>query len=196
MPPSALEAALDTGRYVVMGVSGAGKSLIGSRLARALGSDFAEGDDYHPPENVARMRSGTPLTDADRQGWLAALAARLLDARRAGKGLVIAASALKRSYRDLLRGGDPDVQFILLTAPRPLIAERLENRHGHYMPAVLLDSQLATLEIPSPDEGAWIYDAEQAPDEIIAQLTSRIRANMGARTAPRGVGKPPSEDDA
>lgn len=165
---------IDTGRFVIMGVAGAGKTLIGSRLASALGVEFVEGDDYHPPENVARMRSGTPLTDADRQGWLAALASRLMDARRAGKGLVVAASALKRSYRDLLRAGDPDVRFVLLGAPRELIAERLENRRGHYMPPILLDSQLAILEIPGADEKAWVFDAQQAPEAIVNDLVARI----------------------
>ena len=169
---------MDTGRYVIMGVAGAGKTLIGSRLASALGVEFVEGDDYHPPENVERMRSGTPLTDTDRQGWLAALAARLLDARRAGKGLVVAASALKHAYRDLLRAGDPDVRFILLGAPREVIAERLENRQGHYMPAILLDSQLAILEIPGADEHAWVYDAEQTPDAIVSDLAARISRTM------------------
>jgi gluconokinase len=174
---------MGTGRYVIMGVAGAGKTLIGTRLARALGVEFVEGDDYHPPENVERMRSGTPLTDADRQGWLAALASRLMDARRADKGLVIAASALKRAYRDLLRAGDPDVRFVLLAAPRELIAERLENRKGHYMPPILLDSQLAILELPGADEEAWIYDAEQTPDAIVSDLVARI--NRASRTDER-----------
>ena len=166
-----------------MGVAGAGKTLVGSRLARALGFAFVEGDDYHPPENVARMSAGIPLTDDDRQGWLAALAARVLDARRAGEGLVAAASVLKRSYRDLLRASDPDVRFILLDAPRPLIAERLENRHGHFMPAVLLDSQLATLEPPTADERAWTCDANQSPDALVEQLAARIREELAARPA-------------
>lgn len=170
---------MDTGRYVIMGVAGAGKTLIGSRLARALGVDFAEGDDYHPPENIARMSAGIPLNDADRQGWLAALAARIMDARRAGTGLVVAASVLKRAYRDLLLAGDPELRFVLLTAPRPLIAERLEHRTGHYMPPILLDSQLAILEPPSADERAWVYDAAESPDAIVNELARRIR-----RTAP------------
>ena len=175
---------MHTGRFVIMGVAGAGKTLIGSALARALGMEFVEGDDYHPPENVERMRSGTPLTDADRQGWLAALAARLMDARRAGKGLVVAASALKRAYRDILRAGDPDVRFVLLAAPRELIAERLEQRTGHYMPPILLDSQLAILEIPGADEKCWLYDAEQAPDAIVNDLVARITSESSTAGNP------------
>src|SRR5881397_2767208 len=99
-----------TGLYVMMGVSGSGKSLIGAQLARALGVAFVEGDDLHPPDNVQRMAAGTPLTDDDRRGWLVAIAARLQEAQRAGIGLVVSCSALKRSYRDLLRSaGDADV---------------------------------------------------------------------------------------
>jgi gluconokinase len=174
---------MDTGRYVIMGVAGAGKTLIGSRLAHSLGVDFAEGDDYHPPENVARMSAGIALNDEDRQGWLSALAARIMDARRAGTGLVVAASALKRSYRDLLRSADPELRFVLLTAPKLTIAERLEHRTGHYMPPVLLDSQLAILEPPSADERAWVYNAEERPEEIVTDLVARIRRHSAT---PRG----------
>lgn len=160
------------GRYVLMGVAGAGKSLIGSTLARALHVDFVEGDAYHPPENVARMAAGIPLTDDDRLGWLRALAERLAQAAAAGEGLVMACSALKRSYRDLLRMRDPSVRFILLHGAPALIAERLALRRGHYMPPSLLGSQLATLEIPSPDEGAWTCDVSASPDEIVAALVA------------------------
>lgn len=160
------------GRYVVMGVAGAGKSLIGSALARALGVDFVEGDAYHPPENVARMAAGIPLTDDDRLGWLRALADRLGEAAAAEEGLVMACSALKRKYRDLLRAGDPTVRFILLRGPEALLAERLAARRGHYMPASLLGSQLATLENPGPDEGAWACDVAATPDAIVAALVA------------------------
>ena len=167
------------GRYVVMGVAGAGKTLIGSRLARALGSEFVEGDEYHPPANVAKMAAGVPLTDADRAGWLGALAARISDARREGRPLVVAASVLKRAYRDMFRAVDPEVQFILVTAPRPVIAERLEHRTGHYMPPSLLDSQLAILEPPDADERAWVYDNERPPDVIVADIAARISPTHG-----------------
>jgi gluconokinase len=159
-----------------MGVAGAGKSRIGAAFAHALGVDFVEGDAYHPPGNVARMAAGIPLTDDDRLGWLRALADRLGEAAGADRGLVMACSALKRSYRDLLRARDPSVRFILLHGDRALIAERLAGRRGHYMPASLLDSQLATLEIPSPGEGAWVYDVAEPPDVIVSALVARAAA--------------------
>jgi gluconokinase len=159
-----------------MGVAGAGKTLIGSRLARTLGVEFVEGDEYHPAANVAKMAAGIPLTDDDRRGWLDALSARIAAARRVERGLVVAASVLKREYRDVFRAADGAVQFILLTAPRPVIAGRLEHRTGHYMPPSLLDSQLAILEPPDADERAWVYDNERAPDVIVAGIAARIRA--------------------
>ena len=162
-------------RYVVMGVSGAGKTLIGTRLARSLGIPFVEGDDYHPPDNVARMAAGIPLTDADRLGWLGAIAARIAEARRNDEGLVIACSALKRKYRDLLRVADPALRFIHLAGERPLLAERLLQRRGHFMPSTLLDSQLSTLEAPSPEEHAWVYDIAEAPEAIVSALVARAR---------------------
>jgi gluconokinase len=146
------------GLYVVMGVSGSGKSLIGALLARALDIEFVEGDAYHSPENVARMSAGIPLTDEDRQAWLAAIATRLSEARRAGVGLVVACSALKRSYRDVLRAGRADMQFVYLEGTRLLLEQRLAGRRGHFMPSSLLDSQLAILEPPSPDEHASVCD--------------------------------------
>jgi gluconokinase len=158
-----------------MGVSGCGKTLLGEGLARALNVEFVEGDAYHPPENVARMAAGIPLTDADRQGWLTALAARIAEAKRAGVGLVVSCSALKRSYRDLLRAGADDVRFIYLKGSRELIAARLAARQGHFMPPSLLDSQLATLEEPSPDEHPWVFDITLAPESILADLAARAK---------------------
>ena len=165
---------MHTGLYVMMGVCGSGKSLIGAQLARALHIEFVEGDGLHPPENVHRMAAGIPLTDDDRRGWLIAIAARLRDAKRAGIGLVVSCSALKRSYRDLLRSvGAADVRFVYLAGSRALLAERMANRRGHFMPASLLESQLAILEEPSPDEGAWLCDIRQAPHAIVADLVTR-----------------------
>lgn len=165
---------MHTGLYVVMGVCGSGKSLIGAALARELGVEFVEGDALHPPDNVKRMTAGIPLTDDDRQGWLIAIATRLREARRAGAGLVISCSALKRKYRDLLRSaGDAEVQFVHLAGDRALIADRLANRRGHYMPPSLLDSQLAILEEPSRDEDAWTCDIRQTPESIVADLVRR-----------------------
>jgi len=163
-----------TGLYVIMGVSGSGKSLIGAQLARALDVEFLEGDALHPPDNVKRMAAGIPLTDDDRHGWLLAIAARLRDAKRAGIGLVVSCSALKRRYRDLLRSvGAADVRFVYLAGSRAVLAERLTNRRGHFMPPSLLESQLATLEEPARDEGAWVCDIRETPDAIVAALVTR-----------------------
>lgn len=161
------------GLYVVMGVAAAGKSTIGVALARALGVDFVEGDDYHPAENRQRMAAGIPLTDADRHGWLCALAERLAEAARDGSGLVISCSALKRSYRDILRTGAGTARFIYLRGDRELFADRMASRRGHFMPPSLLDSQLATLEEPTADEGAWIADASASVEEIVRSLAAR-----------------------
>ncbi len=156
-----------------MGVAGSGKSRIGAAFARSLNLEFVEGDDFHSPANVARMAAGIPLTDADRADWLAALADRIRQAREARTGIVVACSALKRSYRDVLRGEARDVRFIFLNGPRSVIAQRLMNRVGHYMPPSLLDSQLATLEKPTPDERVWICDITKSPAELVADLVER-----------------------
>ena len=160
--------------FVVMGVSGAGKSLIGAGLARELGVEFVEGDAYHPAENVERMARGIALTDEDRAGWLRSLAARIREARTAGTGLVMSCSALKRSYRDILRGGSPDLRFVFLRGERSLIAERLAGRRGHFMNPALLESQFATLEEPAPDENAWVCDITQSPEVIVAALVAQV----------------------
>ena len=161
------------GLYVVMGVSGSGKTVIGTALARALGVEFVEGDDYHPAENVKRMAAGIPLTDDDRALWLRALAARLREAKDAGTGLVMSCSALKRSYRDVLRAQAPEVTFVFLKGRRDLIAERIAGRHGHFMPPSLLESQFAALEAPSPDEHAWVCDISKSPEDLVAALVAR-----------------------
>jgi gluconokinase len=158
-----------------MGVSGAGKSLIGASLARALGLEFIEGDAYHPPENVARMSAGIALTDDDRQTWLAAIATRLA-AAGAETGLVVSCSALKRRYRDVLRAGTAAVQFVYLAGTRTLLEQRLAGRRGHFMPSLLLDSQLAILEPPAPDEHAWVCDISEPPDVIVARLVMLSRS--------------------
>ncbi len=165
---------MHTGLYVIMGVSGSGKSLVGARLARELRVEFVEGDDLHPPDNVRRMAAGIALTDTDRKSWLTAIAARLRDAQRAGIGLVASCSALKRSYRDLLRSSsDARVQFVYLAGTKALLAERLANRRGHFMTPALLESQLDTLEEPAPDERAWVCDIRETPDTIVASLVKR-----------------------
>ncbi|GAC1411923.1 MAG: gluconokinase [Gemmatimonadaceae bacterium] len=159
-----------------MGVSGCGKSVVGAALARELGVDFIEGDEYHPPENLERMSLGIPLTDDDRAGWLRALASRLRESKHAGTGLVLTCSALKRSYRDILRAGAGDLRLVFLKGPHALIAERLAGRQGHFMPPSLLESQLATLEEPTPDEHAWECDIGQSPQELVARLVARASA--------------------
>lgn len=163
---------MNKGLYVVMGVSGSGKSVIGAALARALDIDFVEGDDYHPAENVERMAAGIPLSDDDRVQWLRSLANRIREAKDVGTGLVVSCSALKRSYRDMLRAAAPALRFVFLKGERALIAERLAGRRGHYMPPSLLASQFATLEEPSPDEDAWVCDIRQSPQSLVAALAA------------------------
>lgn len=160
-------------RYVVMGVCGSGKSLIGSALARELDIEFVEGDGYHPPENVALMTSGVPLTDDDRREWLLAIGTRLREAGRSGTGIVVSCSALKRAYRDLLRARAGDLQFVFLRGTAERLATRLATRVGHFMPPSLLASQLATLEEPSPEEKAWTCDVRESPEAIVAALVAR-----------------------
>lgn len=167
---------MNKGLYVIMGVTGSGKSLIGAALARELAVEFVEGDAYHSAANVERMKSGIPLTDEDREGWLRAIASRIGEARDAGTGLVVSCSALKRSYRDILRGENSDIRFVFLRGPRALIAERLSKRQGHFMPPALLDSQFAALQKPSPEEDAWICDIADSPADIVAEIVDRASA--------------------
>lgn len=159
-------------RVVVMGVSGSGKSTVGQALARALGVPFVEGDSLHPPRNVALMAAGTPLTDHDRQDWLQAVAAELAASQQ--HGVVVSCSALRRSYRDLLRASAPDLRLVHLTGEPSLLAERLGSRSGHYMPASLLQSQLDTLESPTADEAAISVDI----DAPVQAIVSRVRAQL------------------
>lgn len=163
-------------RLVVMGVSGCGKSSVGRRLARALGLDFIEGDELHPPHNVALMAAGTPLTDADRADWLAEIAVRLRAAHTAGRGLVVACSALKRSYRDVLRAPCPGLCFIHLHGTPDLLRQRVKARTGHYMPPSLLLSQLATLEPPGPDEAALSIDVSPPTAAVTAAVLAQLKA--------------------
>lgn len=151
-----------------MGVSGCGKSTLGARLASTLNWRFQEGDALHPPANIAKMAAGQPLDDADRQPWLAAVAA-WIDARRAtGEAGVVTCSALKRAYRTLLCGGRPEVRTVFLSGSRELIAGRLAARPEHFMPASLLASQFSALEPPDREEGALIVDAAMDVDDQVA----------------------------
>ncbi|MDZ7632362.1 MAG: gluconokinase [Gemmatimonadaceae bacterium] len=164
---------------VVMGTAGSGKTLIGSRLADAIGARFVEGDQFHPPANIARMAAGTPLTDDDRHDWLVALSQQLAAARAEECGVVVSCSALKRRYRDLLRHGDPSVRFIFLHGEPALLRSRLEARTGHYMAADMLESQLEILEAPAPDERAWSFDVRTAPEAIVRTIIDALTAETG-----------------
>jgi len=163
-------------RVVVMGVSGSGKSTVGQTLAGELGVPFVEGDALHPPRNVALMAAGTPLTDDDRRDWLQSLADTLARAAAQGQGVVISCSALKRSYRERLRAGAPDLRFVHLHGSPALLAERLHARADHYMPPSLLQSQLDTLEPPAADEGAIEIDIALPPPAIVAAVRRRLEA--------------------
>ncbi len=162
-------------RVVMMGVSGCGKSTVGEGLAAQLGWRFVEGDSLHPAENVAKMAAGQPLGDQDRAGWLESLSARLAQARSAGQGLVLSCSALKRSYRDRLREGDPQALFVHLAGSRERIAQRLAARTHLYMPASLLESQLADLQPPGCDEQALSLDVEQPPAQLMAAIVQHLQ---------------------
>jgi gluconokinase len=153
---------------VVMGVAGCGKSAVGEALATALGAVFIEGDRLHPPENVARMARGEPLTDALRAGWLDAIGQRIAAVAAGGQGVIAACSALKRGYRDRLRGFRPDIVFLYLEIDPAMAKQRVGSRHGHFMPASLVESQFATLEAPAADERALTLDATRAVPDIVA----------------------------
>lgn len=157
-------------RWVVMGVSGCGKSEVGQRLAASLGVPFLEGDAYHPAANVDKMAAGVPLTDADRAGWLGTLKDEIAAAHARNEGLVLACSALKRRYRDLLREADPDLHFVHLDGARGLIAQRMLARTAHFMPTSLLDSQLADLEPLGPDEQGLRVDIVKDPADLAREI--------------------------
>ena len=160
--------------FVIMGVSGCGKSTVGAQLAVALGLEFLEGDTLHSAANVARMANGVPLTDADRQGWLQTLADRIRAARLAGRGLVLSCSALKRAYRDILRQGASELHLVHLQGSYEVLAARMTTRTGHYMPLSLLVSQMDTLEVPGPQENAQVFSVTTRPELIVAAVISGL----------------------
>jgi len=173
------EAGRSLGPVVVMGVCGCGKSTVGERLASYLGARFIEGDSLHSVENVEKMRSGIPLTDADRWPWLDAVGRRLADEG----AVVVSCSALKRAYRERLRvlAGRP-ITFVFLQGTRATLAARLSERSGHFMPSALLDSQFATLELPSGEADVVTIEIDQSLERIVALAinTLAIRADRAA----------------
>lgn len=152
---------------VVMGVAGTGKSTVARLLAERLEVPFADGDDFHRPDSIARMAAGIPLDDARRQPWLRAVGRWLGERDAEGGGGVVTCSALKRRYRDTLRAASPDAFFLHLTGSRELLAERIGGRTGHFMPRSLLDSQLAALEPLQPDERGAVLDVGPAPGPLV-----------------------------
>ena len=171
--------------YVVMGVSGSGKTTVGRALAERLGWNFQEGDLLHPPENVAKMTAGEPLDDGDRAPWLAAVASRIDEWRHRGESGVITCSALKRSYRKIIIGSRREVRLIYLSGSRELITDRMRRRQGHFMPARLLDSQFETLEPPGPEENAITVPVGAPVEKIVDRLVAELSRTC-AKT-PSGV---------
>ncbi|WP_432032291.1 gluconokinase [Streptomyces antibioticus] len=157
---------------VVMGVAGTGKTTVGPLLAARLGVPYAEGDEFHPPANIAKMSAGTPLDDADRLPWLDAIGDWAQ--KRTGLGGVVSCSALKRSYRDRLRAAAPGLVFLHLSGSRELIEDRMGHRRGHFMPTALLDSQFATLEPLAADEAGVTVDVTGGPEEITARAAGAL----------------------
>ena len=178
---------------VVMGVAGTGKTTIGPLLAARLGIPYAEGDDFHPPANIAKMSAGTPLTDDDRWPWLDAIGSWAHG--RAGLGGVVSSSALKRSYRDRLRSAAPGIVFVHLTGSRELIEGRMSQRQGHFMPTALLDSQFAALQPLGQDEAGVDVDVAGSPEEIteraFAALPALGPAADGGTQSPQSPQLPP-----
>jgi gluconokinase len=162
----------DRPQIVVMGPSGSGKSTVGERLASQLGLPFIDADDLHPITNVDKMAAGQPLTDDDRWPWLRRVGEAMAEA--APTGVVVACSALKRSYRDAIRREAPGARFVELHGTRALLASRLGAREGHFMPASLLDSQLATLEPLAGDEEGVRLDVSATPDELVADAVAAL----------------------
>jgi gluconokinase len=165
---------------VVMGVSGSGKTTVSALLSAALGCQFQEGDDLHPAENVEKMHGGTPLTDGDRMPWLHKIAEEIDGWRARGESGVLTCSALKRSYRDIIIGGRPDVTLVYLKGSYDLIRRRMALLHEHFMPLALLDSQFATLQEPMPDEHPIIVDVGGRPAEIAAEIVHQLEERQGS----------------
>ena len=175
---------------VVMGVSGSGKTTAGQLLAERLGRHYQEGDALHPPENVAKMSGGTPLTDADRIPWLQHIAARIDEWRARGESGVVTCSALKRVYRDIIIGSRRDVGLVHLKGSRELIGQRMAARKGHFMPTALLDNQFATLQEPAPEERAITVDIGGTPAEIVDEILRMLGARHSSGASCHALAKP------
>jgi gluconokinase len=171
-----------------MGVSGCGKTTVAERIQALTGFVFAEADEFHSEANVVKMAAGVPLDDADRWPWLRGLATWMAERAASGESTVIACSALKRSYRDVLREGPPSVDFVHLDGPADIIRSRLAVRVGHYMPVSLLDSQIATLEHLQDDERGIVLDLAATPDELARDAVQRLQLHRidGRRPRPPG----------
>ena len=170
---------------VVMGVSGSGKSTIAQKLAERLGWRYEDGDKFHPASNVAKMRAGHPLTDEDRRPWLQAIAGEIDRVCKAGERAVIACSALKHAYRDILVHGRSDVRIIFLKGAQALIAHRLAMRKGHFMPAGLLDSQFKTLEPPDQSERPVTVSIDASVETIVDDIVRQLKLDPVDRGATR-----------
>src|SRR6188768_1236411 len=174
---------------IVVGVSGCGKSTIGALLALRLRWGFEDADWFHPASNIDKMHAGIPLTDEDRWPWLDAVAAWIDQTRRSGGHGVIACSALKRRYREVLIGSRPDVRLVYLKGDETLIARRLATRHDHFMPRGLLHSQFEALEEPGPDENPVVVSIEPQPREIVGRILLALNLlDEAERTLPRSPG--------
>ena len=164
--------------FVIMGVSGSGKTTVGEMLARRLGWDYAEADAFHSEANLAKMASGHPLDDTDRSPWLAAIARWIDDRIARGVPGVVTCSALKRAYRDILRR--PQAQIVYLAGTQELIGRRMAARHGHFFPPAMLASQFAALEPPTADEGVLEIGIDRAPAEIVDAILAATGATRAA----------------
>ncbi len=162
---------------VMAGVSGSGKSTVGALLAGRLGWAFADGDSFHPAANVAKMAAGIPLTDDDRRPWLGTIAAWMDERTAAGESGVVACSALKRAYRDVLLDGRPAARLVFLDIGHDEDMARLAARHGHFFPSGLLDSQFDDLELPRPPEHALVVPADGTPEELVAAIIRRLNVS-------------------
>lgn len=185
--PAVPGVALGAPAIVVMGVSGCGKSVVGTKLAEAVGARFVEGDMLHPPENIARMASGQPLTDDLRAGWLDRVGAEIAAAHAAGAPVVAACSALKRSYRDRLRRLNPGLVFLHLELDPETARRRVLDRKGHFMPPSLVDSQFAALERPAADEFALALNALRPLDELVAAASAFMKGMRGEAASRTGA---------